>query len=152
MISYAESMIPTAAPGMKPGFANIAIMAAMCFSPAAAVCASVGKVFICAALFGSGVSLAMSAAGAFFSLALLLAVRAAKPRIFSWIGISMMSAAAHNAGQLFAAFLLTGSAASFAYAPPLLISSVVCGALSGLVMNAASPLIKKGRSAYYYGR
>ncbi|MCQ2456994.1 MAG: Gx transporter family protein, partial [Clostridia bacterium] len=143
MISYAESLLPQLVPGFKPGLANLAVMAAFCISPLTALAVSGARVLIFGVLFGNPVSLLMSASGAVLSYLLLYAVCVSKVRAFSWIGVSVLSAACHNAGQLIAACLLTGNRAALSYAPVLAVSTVVCGGVCGLIMNLASPVIEK---------
>ena len=143
MISYAESLLPPVIPGMKPGFANLAVMTALCYSPRGAAGVSAARVLICAVLFGSAVSFAMSAAGAVCSFAVLLLARSVKIRLFSWVGVSVLSALAHNAGQLIAAAFLVGNSAAFGVAPLLILSSLLCGGVTGVIMNRTAPVIDK---------
>lgn len=145
MISYAEHLLPpvTAIPGIKPGFANIAVMAAFCISPAAALAVSGVRVCLFALLFGTPVSFAMSASGAVLSYFFLLVMYIVKARRMSFIGLSMLSALCHNTGQLICAALITGSISVFFYLPVLAVSSVICGALSGILMNTIYPFFRK---------
>lgn len=147
MISYAESLIPQVIPGFKPGLANLAVMAAFCLSPLTALAVSGARVLIFGVLFGNPVSLLMSASGAVLSYLLLYVICVSKVRFFSWIGVSVLSAACHNAGQLIAACILTGNRASLSYAPVLSASTVICGAVCGIIMNFVSPVIERYASA-----
>ena len=145
MISYAEHLIPpvTAIPGIKPGFANVAVTAAFALSPSAALGVSFVRVCLFALLFGTPVSFAMSASGAMLSYIFLLVMYYVKPRHLSFIGLSVLSAFCHNTGQLICAALLTGSFSVFLYLPVLAVSSVICGALSGILMNTIYPFFRK---------
>lgn len=147
MISYAESLLPPVIPGMKPGLSNLAVMISLIYSPRGAAAVSLARVLICAVLFGSAVSLALSAAGAVCSLCLLLIVRAVKVKIFSWVGVSILSALAHNGGQLAAAAVLMGNGAVMGLAPLLILSSIICGSLTGIIMNRAASVIEKYQGA-----
>ena len=58
----------------------------------------------------------------------------------SWLslfGVSIAGAAAHNTGQVLAAMAVLGSRAPLVYLPPLLLCSLVTGAVTG----AASTLL-----------
>ena len=59
-------------------------------------------------------------------MALLLRVRG-----LSLYGVSMAGAAAHNTGQVLAAMAVLGSGAPLVYLPPLLLCSLVTGAVTG---------------------
>lgn len=137
MLSYAESLLPPILPiaGMKLGLANIAVMLAFFISPAHAAAIDAGRVLITAMLFGSPVSFLMSASGALLSYFVLFAVAKLRIRIFSWIGVSVLSAAFHNAGQLAASMLITGNASVIGLLPPLMIAAALCGILTGAIMN-----------------
>ena len=127
MISYAESLLPQfiPLPGIKPGFANIAVMAAFCISPGYAAAVSASRVIIFSLLFGSPISLAMSASGACLSYICLIAVWLIKPKHLSWIGVSVLSALCHVTGQLVCAVFLTGTASVFYYFPLLALSGMI---------------------------
>ena len=143
MISYAESLLPrfVPLPGIKPGFANIAVMAAFCISPGCAATVSAARVLIFALLFGSPISFGMSAAGALLSYICLFVIWLIKPRHLSWIGVSVLSALCHVTGQLICAVFLTGSTSALYYFPPLAVSGVICGALCGVLMNLVCHVI-----------
>ena len=143
MLAYAESLMPQLIPlpGTKLGLSNIAVMAAFLISPAHAAAVCAGRILISALLFGNPVSFAMSAAGGVLSFITLFILSKCGAHVFSWIGISVLSAAAHNTGQLAAAALLTGSTAVMYYAPLLAAAAVICGILTGAIMNRASPML-----------
>lgn len=143
MISYAESLLPRFVPmsGIKPGFANLAIMAAFCISPGCAAAVSASRVLVFSLLFGTPISFAMSASGAFLSYLCLLAVWFIKSKRLSWIGVSVLSAVCHVTGQLICAALLTGTMSVLYYFPLLALSSVICGVLCGVLMNLVCPTI-----------
>ena len=60
-----------------------------------------------------------------------------------FVGISVLSAAAHNLGQPICAGVLFGAAAILSYLPFLLIASAVFGTVSGLLLNALLPQLEK---------
>lgn len=140
MLSYVEAILPLTAliplPGAKLGLANLAVMLAYhrrSVWDAAAV--SLSRVLLSAILFGSVSSLAFSLTGAVFSLSATVIAHRCLSRRISWIGVSVLAAAAHNFGQILCAVLWMHSLSLFSYLPVLLILAAVFGAVSGLLMN-----------------
>ncbi len=145
MIAYAEHLLPPIVPlpGIKPGFANIAVCAAFALSPACALGVSLVRILVFALLFGSPVSFVMSLCGGVLSYLFLFAASRLGARHVSFIGLSVASACCHNIGQLLGAALLTSSAAPLAYFPVLCLSAALCGSLSGLLLNFVYPFVRK---------
>ena len=92
-------------------------------------------------LFGSATSLYFSALGGVLSFLVLL--------LMSWIGkkcsffgVSVLSAAAHNAGQIIAAVTLFGTSLISSYLPALLLASVIYGGIVGLLLNLLVPRLQ----------
>ena len=55
---------------------------------------------------------------------------------FGMIGIGILSALAHNSGQLLAACIMTGSMKTLAYAPALTVFALISGSATGAVYGA----------------
>ena len=149
MLSYLEVLLPLQAliplPGFRLGLANVAVTVTFCLlSPIDAACVSTIRILLMGLLFGSATSLYFSFLGGLCSfLMLLLLSRVAKRCSFA--GVSVMSAAAHNFGQILAAMTLFGTGLIFSYLPLLLIASVIYGGIVGLLLNLLIPrLIKQG--------
>ena len=88
-----------------------------------------------ALLGGNLMALAFSLPGGLLALAVMaLLVRCP---LLSLFGVSVAGAAAHNTGQILAAMAVLGSRAPLVYLPPLLLCSLVTGAVTG----AASTLL-----------
>ncbi len=139
VLSAVEALVPISAipiPGFRPGLANIAICAA-CFrySPLDAGIISLARCVIIFLLFGNPVSLVFSLSGTVLSLAVMsiLRIRHIAHR-FSFIGISVLCALAHNTGQVLACVIMLGNPAA-SYFPVLAVSSLVFGSLTGLILN-----------------
>lgn len=145
MISYVEHLLPSFVPlpGVKPGFANIAVTLAFAISPSCALAVSLVRIFTFALLFGTPVSLAMSLCGGLFSYFFLFVAHRVHPRRVSFVGLSVLSAFFHNAGQLVAAALLADTVGVIAYLPVLTLSGAVCGTLSGLLLNYVYPSLSR---------
>lgn len=135
-LSAAEGLIQIAIllplPGLRLGLANLVTVYALC---------RVGRrdtllILLSRCLLGSLVSgrlsgLAFSLAGgllAYFIMSVLLNIDE-----LSLFGVSIAGAAAHNTGQILAAMAVLGTSAPLFYLPPLLLASVVTGAVTGAV-------------------
>ena len=133
ILSFVEAQIPplSTVPGVKLGLANIVtvfLLYKLGFREACLV--SVVRVGLSALLFGSFVSLTYSVFGAAFSLVFMMAVKKLLP--FSPIGVSVIGAIAHNAGQILAAYIYLGNGAIVYYLIPLIISGTVAGIFVGI--------------------
>ena len=107
MLSYLEHLLPLGAhtflPGFKPGFANaVTLLAFSLLSPLDALAVSLLRVGITGVLFGSCTSLFFSFCGACMAFLALLLARLLLRRC-SYLGVSVLCAAAHNTGQVLAA-------------------------------------------------
>ena len=140
VLSYAESLLPTlGVPGVKLGLPNLAIVFALYrLGLWDAWMLSIVRVLLASVLFGSGVSLAYSVAGAVLSLAVMCLLK--KTDKFSPVGVSVAGGVAHNAGQIFVAMALLETARLAWYLPVLWISGTVAGVLIGI---ASGELVKR---------
>lgn len=148
IFSYIESIFPLTAfiplPAFKLGLANVVIMLAVwCVSVGDAALISLVRVVVMGLLFGNPVSIWFSMGGAAFSMLTLFVLNKLSSERFSFVGISVLSAAAHNLGQVVAASLLFGLKIVFAYLPLLLVVSTLFGGICGAVVNTVYPKIKK---------
>ena len=84
----------------------------------------------------------MSTCGGLLSTLLMGYLLHMKKRPFGLVGIGIAGAVAHNAAQLGVAALLTTSAV-VAYAPFLLLFSLITGTATGLVLRAVLPALNK---------
>ena len=149
ILSYLESFIPLGqligVPGLKLGLANILVAVAY-FSLGVYYAASISfvRIFVSSLLFGSFTSFIFSLFGGILSFLVLLLLGRLYRRSIGFIGISVLSAAAHNIGQIFAASLIMNEITIFMYLPILLIFSVPCGAITGIISETTISII--GRS------
>ena len=132
-LSWLESLLPPlGVPGVKLGLPNLVIVFALYrLGLWDAWMLSIVRVLLASALFGSGVSLAYSAAGAVLSLAVMGLLK--KTGKFSTVGVSVAGGVAHNAGQIAVAMALLETARLAWYFPVLWISGTVAGVLIGAV-------------------
>lgn len=130
-------------PGVRPGLSNVAVM----FS-----CIALGLPFamgiilikagfvMLSAGFYAGV---ISAAGGVLSVISVCILSKAFSQKLSYMGISAVSAVLHNFGQLLAATILVGSGLYLWYAPVLLLTGILFGCVTGLLLNAVMPALLK---------
>ena len=132
ILSYVESLLPSVGvPGVKLGLANIAVIFALFrLGGKSALAVSMVRVFMVSMLFGSMGALLYSLSGAALSLGVMALLR--KTDRFSTVGVSVAGGVAHNAGQIFMAMLLLGTARLAYYYPILVISGVAGGIFTGL--------------------
>ena len=132
-LSVAEGLVPLTIlfplPGLRLGLANLVTVYALCrLSGREALLILAARCLLGALLGGNLMALAFSLTGgllAFGVMALLL-----RCSFLSLFGVSIAGAAAHNTGQILAAMAVLGSRA-LVYLPPLLLCSLVTGAVTG---------------------
>lgn len=140
IFSYLEFLLPLPIPfpGIKLGFANLAIVMPLYlwgFFPALAI--SLLRIALVGITFGSLATILYSLFGALLSLAVMAGLK--KWNIFSVTGVSMAGGVCHNIGQLAAAALIVKNSRLFYYLPVLL----AAGALTGFAIGAVSAQILK---------
>lgn len=146
ILSYLETLVPlqafVALPGIRLGLANLAVMLVFALiSPIDAAIVSAVRIFAMGLLFGSVTSLYFSAMGGLFSFLVLLLMRRVG-RGCSYLGVSVLSAAAHNLGQMLAAVTLFDASLLTSYLPPLLFAALLCGSLVGMLLNLLLPRLQ----------
>lgn len=152
MLSYLEVLLPITLlipiPGFRLGLANLVVLVAFVSlsKPDAAVISAV-RIILMSLLFGTVTSFLFSAMGGILSYLMLLLLSRVG-RKFSFFGVSILSAAAHNCGQILAAALLFDTSVILAYLPVLLIASVIFGGAVGILLNLLlprlHPILQKG--------
>ncbi len=155
-ISLLESFVPVNAvipiPGLKLGLANIAVMAAffLC-GRASALCVAVFRPLMTLVLFGNVTSFILSMSGSLISFCGLMFTNLLYDKLFSFGGISVISAVLHAAGQIIAASFVVSDGAVYSYLPLLAAASSATGLINGMIMNAVYDRVqviykKKGRT------
>lgn len=144
VLSYLESLLPpisVAAPGIKMGLANIAVIYTLyAFGAKEAAAVSFLRVFLSSLLFGGFTVFLYSIAGAVFSLAVMILVK--KTSFFGTIGTSVLGGVAHNAAQVGVAAILLGSGYLFSYLPILVVSGTLAGVLVGIAGGLLTEKVK----------
>lgn len=144
VLGYLESLIPpfTGIPGVKPGFANIAVMIALyVLGTREAITIALIRVILSGLTFGSMFSMLYSLAGA--TLSILTMVLLKRVKRFSSFGISIAGGEMHNLGQLCVAVAVTGTPV-LGYMPVLLISGCAAGAIVGIISGITIRQLQTG--------
>ena len=143
-LSYTERFIPLhliiPLPGVKLGLANVVTLVSLYLLGFKYTVPIVLIRCLLGSLFGSITGLLFSLTGGV--LAILAMALAARARIFSVYGVSILGAAAHNIGQIIAAMALMGSVYVCAYLPYLLIIGLCTGMAIGAACAGVLRVIK----------
>ena len=144
IFSYVESLIPInfGVPGMKLGVANLVTVTGLYFLEIPEVLAvSVLRVLLTGFLFGNGMSIIYSLAGAVVSLLAMALVK--KMDGISIVGVSITGGAFHNIGQILVAMAVVENLKLIYYLPVLLVAGTVTGFVIGIVAGKILPVVKK---------
>lgn len=147
MLSYLEAILPLnlllPIPGFRLGLANVIIVAVFClFKPIDAFAVLSVRILLMGLLFGSPTSLYFSAMGGIFSFSVLMFAKYLCKNC-SFIGVSILCAAAHNTGQVIAAVTIFDAALITTYLPALLLASAIYGGIVGVLLNLLLPRLQK---------
>jgi heptaprenyl diphosphate synthase len=140
ILSFVESQIPAfvAIPGIKIGLTNIVVIYALYklgWKYAAVI--SFVRVLLVGMLFGNGVSIAYSLAGAAVSFAVMVLLMRAK--VFSTTAVSVAGGVMHNVGQILVATVLLRTPQIAYY----LIVLAVTGTISGIFIGLCGALLTR---------
>ena len=142
LFTVEAALPPIPIQGVKIGFSNIVTLIAMIFlGRREAFIVLIMRIILAGVFAGSVLSFGFSIVGgimAFIIMALTVNFFGEKK---IWI-VSVLGAVFHNAGQLAVAIVATGTPSLSLYAPVLLLSAIVTGAIIGVVTTAVliSPL------------
>lgn len=144
-VSFLEGLftLPFLPPGAKLGLSNIITMAAAaCWGWSGMLYIALLKALF--ALFTRGATaFLLSAAGGICAGIFMVLCLKAQRCPFSYIGVGILSALAHNTAQLVIACCLTGTPALLYYAPPLLLCALLFGSATGILLQALLPVLKR---------
>lgn len=144
IFSYVESLIPInfGVPGMKLGVANLVTVTGLYFLEIPEVLAvSVLRVLLTGFLFGNGMSIIYSLAGAVVSLLAMVLVK--KMDGIPIVGVSITGGVFHNIGQILVAMAVVENLKLIYYLPVLLVAGTVTGFVIGIVAGKILPVVKK---------
>ncbi len=136
ILSYVEFLIPIPLPipGIKLGFANIAIIVILyIYGQKQMIAVNIIRVILVSILFGNITAFIFSMSGAILAMLLMIILKRCKA--FSIRGVSCAGAVMHNLGQILAAAFVMGTSAIIYYLPILIIAGLVCGLITGLLAS-----------------
>ncbi|MBR1771348.1 MAG: Gx transporter family protein [Lachnospiraceae bacterium] len=134
ILSYVEAQLPVffAVPGMKLGLTNIVVLYALYrMGTGSALGINAVRVVLVGMLFGNGVSLLYSLAGALLSGLVMIGLK--KTERFGLITVSVAGGIAHNVGQVAAAAYLLRTDAVLWYLAILWFCGMAAGAVIGIL-------------------
>ena len=143
IFSYVESLIPInfGVPGMKLGVANLVTVGLYFLEIPEVLAVSVLRVLLTGFLFGNGMSIIYSLAGAVVSLLAMVLVK--KMDGISIVGVSITGGVFHNIGQILVAMAVVENLKLIYYLPVLLVAGTVTGFVIGIVAGKILPVVKK---------
>lgn len=142
-LGWVESFLPTVY-GIKLGLANTVLLYAIyLLDVPSAFILMVLKVLLSLLTPGGAGRFMYSAAGALLSLCMMLLVKAVSRGKVSILGVSVVGAVFHNAGQMLVAAAIFGVIPILAYSPVLMIAGVVLGVATGTVGKFAIRALEK---------
>ena len=146
-LSFFESMIPTAGflpPGVKLGLSNIVTMYAV-FTVGASTAVSIVVLKSCFVFITRGIiASALSLSGGLLSILVMILLSKIFNKNKNYLIISIFGAICHNIGQITAASIIISSKLIYTL-PVLVISGVVMGIITGIILKTVMPYINKLR-------
>lgn len=142
-LSFFESMLPVLPfmpVGVKLGISNIVTMYCLFFlgHKSAFSVALLKSSFVL--LMRGPVGAALSLCGGIFSLVFMLLAKRIPGLSKSFV--SVVGAIAHNIGQLLMASFILKSAYTFYYLPVMIISGIIVGSLTGMLLRLVMPYLQ----------
>lgn len=144
VVSIFESMLPPMPflpPGVKLGLANVVAMYAVFFvgksTAYALIVAKSVFVFITRGVIAGFISLS----GGILSITVIILLIILFKNNMSYISVSILGAVFHNIGQLFACFIIFDNIYIFYYLPILIISGLIMGSITGVVLKTVLPVL-----------
>ena len=144
IFSYIEFLIPInlGVPGIKLGLANLVIVIALYTMNTMDVwLISILRILILGFMFGSGMSIIYSVAGAVLSLLVMCIMK--KIKGFSIVGVSIAGGVCHNIGQVLVAMGVVETTGILYYMPALLVAGVITGAIIGIISKRVVRVVSK---------
>lgn len=149
-MSGINALIPL--PGVKLGLCNIATCA--CFylvSKKSAFAIAVIRPLFLFVFTSNPVSFLLGFCGSIMSFLSLVMTYKLYDKVFSFAGISCISAVFHSIGQIIGAIIIMQDKSLLLYLPLLICASSLTGSLCGILMNKILPLLSKHLSLMKFG-
>lgn len=145
ILGWVEKQIPTPHPAIKLGLSNsVLIFAVYMLDLPTAYVLMVFKVFLSNVLFGSlGVTFAMGFAGGLASLTAMVLISRIKGMLP--VTVSIVGGVMHMVGQILMALLIANTPGLLTVLPFLMLSGLVCGAITGVCADRVMKYMKHMR-------
>ena len=145
ILGWVEKQIPTPHPAIKLGLSNsVLIFAVYMLDIPTAYVLMVFKVFLSNVLFGSlGVTFAMGFAGGLASLTAMVLISRIKG--MHPVTVSIVGGVMHMVGQILMALLVANTPGLLTVLPFLMLSGLVCGAITGVCADRVMKYMKHMR-------
>ena len=145
ILGWVEKQIPTPHPAIKLGLSNsVLIFAVYMLDIPTAYVLMVFKVFLSNVLFGSlGVTFAMGFAGGLASLTAMVLISRIKGMLP--VTVSILGGVMHMVGQILMALLIANTPGLLTVLPFLMLSGLVCGAITGVCADRVMKYMKRMR-------
>lgn len=130
-------------PGVRLGLANIVVMYSLFFvnKPTALMLVILKSIFVF--VTRGGIAGTLSFTGGMLAFAVMVLLMLIFKDNISILILSIAGAIVHNIGQLIIASLLLHQNLVFVYLPILLISGIVVGTITGSLLRATLPVLRK---------
>ena len=135
--------IPGLPPGAKPGFSNIVIMLLAATGQTAGLLFPVLMKSLFVFITRGASAFFMSLSGGMLSACVMIFFYRMHLKNISETGIGVLSACAHNIGQLLVSFVYTGTTALVYYLPVLMLFGTVTGLLTGIFTAVLLPRVRE---------
>ena len=138
LLGCLERQLPpvSTVPGLRIGLGNsVLLLTLLCFGAGGAWVLAILKPVLCGLLFSGATGMLYALAGS--ACAMLAMMVGARSRRLSPVGVSVLGASAHMAGQMCVSRFMLGSWAALLQAPLLLAASVAAGIATGVLCRAA---------------
>lgn len=149
IFSYLESIIPLPipVPGIKLGFANIAIVVALYkLGGKSAFVINIVRIILAGLLFTGFSAMLYALTGGIISVIVMIALK--NMNIFSTFGVSVGGASAHIIGQILLAAFVIQNSSILMLLPILLISAVLSGIIIGFISQLIINVYLKDSKAF----
>ncbi|WMJ23304.1 Gx transporter family protein [Paludicola sp. MB14-C6] len=135
--------IPMLPPGVKIGLSNIVTMYVLFYLGKKYAFVILGLKGLFVFITRGATAFILSFSGGLLSIIVMIVILMLKKINISYIIISMCAAIAHNLAQLCVASILLKTTTVFYYSPILIVSGVVMGIITGIVLKATLPAMRR---------
>ena len=146
VLAIIENFFPTLPflpPGVKLGLANIIIMYSVFFTNKKQAIFLVIFKSLFVFLTRGFISSSLSFSGGILSIFIIIFFHKLLKEKISYITLSILGAVFHNLGQIITLGIITNNYYIWGYFPILIISGIIMGTVTGVVLKAVMPALKK---------